>query len=214
MYQRIILKGTYQAGPRKNPDKSVFDGLKKGIDNCYVLNKTQYLRTVTMVQSLLLNYQHNYNSNRQSQSKGVSNQIMFAQHGKTGDGGGEKKDQIKKPQRNLDHITCNYCGEKGHYAGNNQLSTQTKLKEDAEAFRKMKQEKYGNNPPDGVDQTTLVNVKYASYSLLMGISTKDWDELPSPRLMFCQAHHKKSCRCSLSLMKSKWSFCTTNATPT
>ena len=43
---------------------------------------------------------------------------MFAQSGKTGDGDGETKDDKQNPQINLDHITCNYCGEKGHYTGN------------------------------------------------------------------------------------------------
>ena len=71
-----------------------------------------------MVQSLPLNYQPNYNSNSQSQSKGVSNKLMFAQCGETVDDEGETKDDKQITQRNLDQITCNYCGEKGHYAGN------------------------------------------------------------------------------------------------
>ena len=55
--------------------------------------------------------------------------------------------------------------------GNNEWSTQTKLKEDAEAFRKSKQAKYGNRHPDGRGGETLVTVKDTSYSLVMGIST-------------------------------------------
>ena len=39
---------------------------------------------VTAVQSLILNYRHNYNSNRNSQSNGVGNQLIFAQRGKLG----------------------------------------------------------------------------------------------------------------------------------
>ena len=72
---------------------------------------------VTAVLSLLLNYQHNYNSNRNSQSKWVINQLIFAQSGKPGNkkGDGKEKDQI--PRRNMDHITCNDCGEKVHYSG-------------------------------------------------------------------------------------------------
>ena len=50
-----------------------------------MINKAEYPRTVTAEQSLLLNYQQNYNSNRNSQSDGVSNQLMFSQRGENGD---------------------------------------------------------------------------------------------------------------------------------
>ena len=70
----------------ENSDKSIFSDLKKHVGNDYVLNKAEYQSTVIAVQSLLLNYQPNYNYNRQSQSNGISNQLMFAQRGKTGDG--------------------------------------------------------------------------------------------------------------------------------
>ena len=36
---------------------------------------------------------------------------MFTQRRKTGDNEGETKDYKNKTQINLDHITCNYCGE-------------------------------------------------------------------------------------------------------
>ena len=49
--------------------------------------------TVAIVQSLLLNYQPNYNSNRNYQSKWVSNQLMFTQRGKTGDDKGDRKEK-------------------------------------------------------------------------------------------------------------------------
>ena len=73
-----------------------------------------------------------------------------------------------------------------HYAGNNEWYIQKKLREGAEAFKKMKQEKSGNKPPDGEEQKTLVNVKDASFSIIMGIPTKEWDDLPYPGLVFCQ----------------------------
>ena len=68
-----------------NSEKSSFSELKKRADNYYVLNEAEYPRTVTAVQSLLLNSQTNYNSNRQSQYQGVRNQLMFSQCGKTRD---------------------------------------------------------------------------------------------------------------------------------
>ena len=128
----------------ENSEKARFADLKKRVKNDYVLNKVEYPRTVPAVKSLLLNYQPNYNSDINSQSNRVNNQLMFAQRGKTGDdeGNGKEKEQI--PRRNLDHIACNECGEKGHYAGNNECLTQTRLKEDAESFIKMKQEKSSN----------------------------------------------------------------------
>ena len=87
----------------------------------------------------------------------------------------------------MDHITCNDCRGKGHYAGKNKCPTQARLKEDAEAFRKMKQEKSSNKPPGGGDQKSLINVKDASCSLMMGFPTDEWGELPSTGLMFWQA---------------------------
>ena len=99
---------------------------------------------------------------------------------------GDRKETEQRPRRNLDHITCNDCGEKGHYAGNNDFPTQARLKEDAEAFIKMKQEKSSNKPPGGGDQKALVNVKDASCSLMMGSPTDEWGELTSPGLMVCQ----------------------------
>ena len=134
----------------ENSDKSRFLNLKKCIKNYYVLNKAVYPRTVTEVQILLLNHQHNYNSNRQYQYQGVVNQLMFAQSDKTRYDEGETKYDKQKARRNLDHITCNDFGEKGHYTSNSECSTQKKFKEVTEAFRKMKQYKYGNKSPDGV----------------------------------------------------------------
>ena len=66
-------------------DKARFADLKKRVENDYVPNKAEYPRTVTALQSLLLNYQPNYNYNKNPQSNGVSNHIIFAQRGKTGD---------------------------------------------------------------------------------------------------------------------------------
>ena len=151
-----------------------------------MLNKAKYPRTVTAVQSLILNYQTNYKSNRNPQSNRVSNHFMFAQRGKTGDDKGDRKEREQIPRRNLDHITCKNCGEKGHYAGKNDYPTQARLKDDAEAFRKMKQEKSSNNPPGGGDHKSLVNVKDTLCSLMMGSYTEEWDKLPSPDLMFFQ----------------------------
>ena len=66
----------------KNSDKAIFSYLKKRVKNDCVLKKTEYSKTITVVQSLLLNYHPNYS--RQSQSQGAKNQLMFAQYGKTG----------------------------------------------------------------------------------------------------------------------------------
>ena len=57
----------------ENLDKARFADLKNRIENDYVMNMAEYPRTVTAVQSLLLNYQPNYNSYINSQSNGVSN---------------------------------------------------------------------------------------------------------------------------------------------
>ena len=65
----------------KNSDKARFANLKKHVENDYVLNKVEQPRTMTAVQIILLNCQPNYNSNRNYQYKGVSNQLIFAQHG-------------------------------------------------------------------------------------------------------------------------------------
>ena len=82
------------------------------------------------------------------------------------------------------HITCNECGEKGHYFGNSDCPTQSKLKEDVEAFRNMNQDKSSNKPPGGGDHKSLVDVRDASCSLVMGSPTEEWGEPPSPGLIF------------------------------
>ena len=87
---------------------------------------------------------------------------MFAQRGKTGDNKGDLKEKEQRPRRNMYHITCKYCGEKCHYDGKHDCPTKSRLKEDAEAFRKTKQEKSSNTPTGGGDQKSLVNVKDAS----------------------------------------------------
>ena len=149
----------------ENSDMARFSDLKKRIENDYVLNKTEYPKTVTIEQSLLLNYQPTYNSHRNYQPNRVSNQLMFAQRGKTGDDDGDGKEKKQRPRRNLDHTTCNDCGEKGHYAGNNDCPNQARLKEDSEVFSKTKQDKYSNKPPGGGYHKALVNVKDALCSL-------------------------------------------------
>ena len=102
-----------------NSEKARFVDLKKRVGSDYVLNKAKYPRTVTAVQSLLLRYQHNYNANRNYQSNGVRNQLMFAQRGKTGYNLSNRKEKEQRPRRNLDNITCNNFRERGNYAGNN-----------------------------------------------------------------------------------------------
>ena len=74
-------------------DKARFSDLKKRIENDYMLNMAEYPRTVTTSQSLLLNYQPNYNSHGNSQSNVVINHLMFAQRGKTGDNEGDGKEK-------------------------------------------------------------------------------------------------------------------------
>ena len=112
----------------ENSDKARFSGLKKRVGDNYVLNKVEYPRTASMVQSLLLNYQADYNYNEQSQYQGVSNQLIFSQSGKIGYDEGETKDDKQNPWINFDHITCNDCREKGQYTGKGERSTQKNIK--------------------------------------------------------------------------------------
>ena len=170
----------------ENSDKAKFFDLKNNVENDYALNKAEYSRRVTSVQIILLNYQHNCKFNRNPQYNGFNKQLMYAQHGKTGDDEGDRKKKEQRPRRNLDHITCKNCGEKDHYNGNNDCPTQARLKEDEEAFRKMKQNKYSNKPPGGGDQKALGNVKDTSYSLMMGAPTEEWVKPPSTGINFCQ----------------------------
>ena len=55
----------------------------------------------------------------------------------------------------------------------------------------MEQGKYGNKPTDGGGDTTLVNVEDSSYSLVMGIHTEEWCDLPYTGLMFDQTSPKE-----------------------
>ena len=167
----------------ENSDKARFSDLKKRVENDYVLNKAEYPRTVTSVQSLVLNYQLNYKSNRNSQSNGVNNQLIFAQREKNGDNEGNRKEKEQIPRRNMDHITCNDCGYKVHYSVNSDGPTQTKLKEDAKAFIKIRQKKYTNKPPSGGKQKALMNEKDATCSLMIGSPTKKWGKPPPHSLM-------------------------------
>ena len=116
---------------------------------------------------------------------------MFVQRRKNRDDEGDGKEKEQRPRRNMDHIPCNDCGEKGHYNGNSYCPTQAKIKEDAEAFSKMKQEKYSNNPPGKGDQKALVNVKDALCSLVMVSPTEEWGKLPSPGLMLFQTSNQE-----------------------
>ena len=93
---------------------------------------------------------------------------MFTQQGKPGDNKGNRKEKDQRTRRSMDHITCNEFGEEGHYTGNNYCPTQFRLIEDAEAFRKMNQEKSSNKPPGGGDHEELVSCKDALCSLMMG----------------------------------------------
>ena len=128
---------------------------------------------VTVVQSLLLKYQPNYYSNRNSQSKGVSNQLIFSQCSKTADNEGDGKYKEQRRRRNLDHTNCKDCGEEVHCDGNNDCPTQARLKEDAEAFRKMKHKKSSNKPPGGGDHKAPVNINDTLCSLMMGSPTEE-----------------------------------------
>ena len=56
----------------ENSDKDRFSDLKKCVENDYALNKAEYPRTATAVNCLVLNYQPNYNSNKNPQSNRFS----------------------------------------------------------------------------------------------------------------------------------------------
>ena len=59
----------------------------------------------------------------------------------------------------MDHITYNDYGEKGHYSGNSEYPTQTNIKEDAEAFRDMKQENLRTSPLVGETKNNWLTSK-------------------------------------------------------
>ena len=84
-------------------DNTCFDDVRKRINNEYVLNKAEYPSTFTAVQSLLINCQPNYDSNRQSQYQTFGNQLMFTQIGKTVDDEGEKKRIKQIPKQPWSH---------------------------------------------------------------------------------------------------------------
>ena len=65
-------------------DEARFSDLKKSVENNYVLDNVENPRTVTVVQSLLLNCQPKYIYNRQSQSNGVRNQLFLRSIGNLG----------------------------------------------------------------------------------------------------------------------------------
>ena len=84
----------------------------------------------------------------------------------------KQKNEKQKLQRNLNHIICNYCGERENYKGKNECSTKAKVKENAEEIVKTKQETFGNKPTDGGERKKLVNIEYSSCSFMMLIPTK------------------------------------------
>ena len=101
---------------------------KKRVENYYVLNKAEHPRTVTVVQSLLLNYQHNYNYNINYQSNGVRNQLMFLKSGKTGDNKGDRNRRSIDPGEIWTKSLATTVEQKGHYDGNNDCPTQARIK--------------------------------------------------------------------------------------
>ena len=96
----------------KNSNKARFVDLKKRIKNDYVLNKVECPRTVTGVQSLILNYQPNYNYNMKSQYQGVGNKMMFTQRGKMGMTKVNKNSKIKHLKEKLTTPPAIIGGEK------------------------------------------------------------------------------------------------------
>ena len=115
-------------------DKSRFSDLKKRVKNDSVQNKEKYMKTLTTVKSLLLNYQPN--TSKKYQPQGFWNQLMSTQRGKTGDDEGEAKEENKKSWRSLDHITRIEYGRKGNYERKIEFSTQVNLKYYAEESRR------------------------------------------------------------------------------
>ena len=91
--------------------------------------------------------------------------------------------RIKRGKTNLpekpDHITFNNYSGIGHYAGNSECSNQTNLKGNAEESRNKKQGKYGNKTPDRGGEKKIGNVEDPSCSLMMGITTNEWYDIPS-----------------------------------
>ena len=68
---------------------------------------------------------------------------MFAQ-GEKSDVADDLYNRNDKPARNLEHITWNDCGEKGHFAVITDWLFQVQLRKGAEAYRES-QKDYGSN---------------------------------------------------------------------
>ena len=93
------------------------------------------------------------------------------------------------------------------YVENSECTTQTNFKEYVEALGKMKRGKYSNKPPDVVgEQNILVNVEDASCSLVLGIPTKEWYNIPFPWLMFCQTLSQEVLQMDTNTYKSQEVF--------
>ena len=60
----------------------------------------------------------------------------------------------------------------------------------------------------------MVSAKDASFSLMIGISTEEWEYIPYLGLMFFQTSSQEVLQVEPITDKSNGFFCTTDATPT
>ena len=67
--------------------------------------------TNNAIQTLILNYQPTYNSNRQYQYQGVSNQLMFVQNGKPGIIKVKSKRTSRTPEETFTTLSAINVGE-------------------------------------------------------------------------------------------------------
>ena len=81
---------------------------------------------------------------------------MFVQRLKTRYDQGETKGDKQNPRRNLDHVTCNYCVENDtmRWTMDYLHRKKSKRKQNHSEYKNLV--KYGNKPPNGGEQETLV----------------------------------------------------------
>ena len=110
---------------------------------------------------------------------------MFTQRGKTGDCKGVKNTKSRNPKETLTTSHAINVEEKVNMRGG-MSALHRKTQRVYRNIQKNLAKKYGNRPPDGVEQKPLVNIKDASYILIFGIPSEKWYDLPFPGLLFCQ----------------------------
>ena len=111
-----------------------YGNLRKDLANDFLKSANNYRMDLVVAQILLLYFNVAEVNVTRQQTPPTKTELLFAKHARDKAAAAAGNQQPGSGRSDLSEVTCNDCGEKGHYQRSPACPEQKKLKEDAESI--------------------------------------------------------------------------------